>query len=122
MQKRRDPIAIGSVGAYTEKESNELRVVKKNLETHAREILNSYRGVDAEHIVAGFLEIISKLDGVIANYEYYGKYMRQVSDLDRDNLNMAKQRLKSVNDKPINSNQILTTLPLSELEGGATNG
>ncbi len=121
MKKRRDPVAIGSVGSYTETENSELKTVQNNLINHVNEIRNSYQGKDAEAIIAKFLEIISKLDSVEQNLEYYGNYMKTVSEHDQDNLNTAKKDFGMVNNEPIATNPISETLPLETL-GGEENG
>lgn len=124
MVKRRDPIAINSVGIYMQKQSDELKNKKEILMMHINNILNNYKGIDAETIVSKFLEEASKLDSITKNLDYYAKYMQSISSFDTDNLNTAKKDLGIINNQPIDSlrNTNFENLILSnEVIGGEQN-
>ncbi len=92
MEKRRDPVAIGNVGAYTEKAGEFLIFARDKLIKDINSILDNYKGVDAEIQVSKFIEKVTKLNSVIQNLDYYGKYMLNVASVDRENLNSTKNK------------------------------
>lgn len=109
MGKRRDPIAINSVGVYMQKQSDELIRIKADFETHIKNILNNYQGVDAQKIVSKFLESTRKLEGLIQNLDYYANYMKGISSHDTDNLNNTKKELTEIKDQ-ITDNKVIEPL------------
>ena len=121
MVKRRDPVAINSVGVYMQEQSDALKAKKESLIMHINNILNNYKGIDAEAIVSTFLSKASKLDSIIQNLDYYAKYMQSISSYDTDNLNSSKREFGIINNQPINSlnDETLESLTLSsEAIGG----
>ena len=101
MLKRRDPVAIGNVGAYTERASDNLRAAQERLKQDINKVLESYKGVDAETQVAKFIETADKITTVIQNLDYYGKYMKNVASYDTDNLNTTKKNFSQMTTQPI---------------------
>ena len=96
MLKRRDPVAIGNVGNYMTKMGTDLRVAKDKLINDVNSISEYYKGVDAEAQITQFTETATKLDSIIKNLESYGKYMKNISSYDTDNLDSTKQSFSTV--------------------------
>ena len=117
MLRRRDPVAIGNVGSYTEKMSQELTAAVTKLIQDINSISESYKGVDADVEIAKFTETAKKIDTVIRNLDYYGKYMQNVSDHDRDNLDRTVKKLEEHKKQPtvLESDVALQTLSLDTI-------
>ena len=116
MQKRRDPVAIGNVGAYTERASEYLRTILDKLIKDINSVLDSYKGVDAETQVAKFIETANKLNTVIQNLDYYGNYMMKVSSFDSENLNSTKKNFSQMTTQPAVEEPPVQTLTLDSIK------
>lgn len=115
MIKRRNPVVIGNVGAYTENMSLELQTALTKLTADVNSISESYQGVDANIEIAQFLETIKKINTIVRNFEYYGKYMKNVASCDNENLNSTKKKLDSSKQQMIIENPALQTLTLDSI-------
>lgn len=117
MLRRRDPVAIGNVGSYTESMSHELTVALAKLIQDINSISDSYKGVDADLEIAKFIETANKINIVIRNFDYYGKYMKNVSGHDRDNLDRTVKKLEEHKKQPtvLESDVALQTLSLDTI-------
>lgn len=100
---RRDPVAINSVGVYMQQQSENLKTKKADLIMHINNILNNYKGQDAEEIVSKLLEEAKKLNSIIQNLDYYANYMQSISSHDTDNLNNSKKELGIINNQSIDT-------------------
>ena len=116
MLKRRDPVAIGNVGAYTERAGDYLKTALDKLIKDINSVLESYKGIDAETQVAKFIETANKINTVIQNLDYYGKYMKNVSSFDSDNLNTTKKNFSQMTTQPIVEEAELPTLALDSIK------
>ena len=117
MLKRRDPVAIGNVGNYTKNMSEELQVALTKLIEDIKSITEDYKGTDADTEIYKFLETADKIKKVIRNYEYYGNYMRIVSDKDSENLDRTKKSFETQKSQPtmIEENPAIQTLSLNTI-------
>lgn len=117
MIKKRDPIAIASVGVFLENSLEELKVLKLNLENHIKEINNYYEGNDAREIVSHFFNDTSKMNSVFTNIDNYSKYLKFLSGYDRDNLKFSSEKLKKVMNDTLNFNNTIPCDDLLIIEG-----
>ncbi len=101
MMKKRDTVAIQSVGEYLLTSIEELKTEKNNLNTHIEEILNNYKGVDADVITSKFFEASSKIDFMVLVIEYYGKYMNILSNHDKENIETASKDIQTELNTPL---------------------
>lgn len=101
MMKKRDTVAIQSVGEYLLTSIEELKTEKNNLNTHIEEILNNYKGVDADVITSKFFEASSKIDFMVLVIEYYGKYMNMLSNHDKENIETASKDIQAELNTPL---------------------
>ena len=115
MRKKRDPVAIGNVGVYTEQASEFLAAARDKLINDINSILDNYKGIDAEEQVNKFIEAVSKLSSVIQNLDYYGKYMEKISAFDTDNLNSTKQKFNQMLADSIKEDLAFQTLSLDSI-------
>ena len=110
---RRDTAVIGNVGNYTEEKSRELTTALDKLIKDINSITESYKGEDAN------IETANKVNTIIRNFENYGKYMKNVSDHDNENINRTKKQLNIQNDKPtpMDEEAAFQTLSLGVING-----
>ena len=101
MLKKRDTVAIQSVGEYLLISLEDLKIEKNNLNTHIQEILNNYKGEDANIITSKFSEAVSKIDNMVHAIEYYGKYMNILSNHDKENIAKATKDLQAELNRPL---------------------
>lgn len=101
MLKRRDPVTIGNVGAYTERSSEYLKAALDKLVKDINSVNDVYKGVDANVQINNFIATANKLNSVIKNLNYYGKYMQNISSFDRDNLNSVKKNFNQIINQPV---------------------
>lgn len=101
MLKKRDSVAIGSVGKYLDQSAKELVYKKKILDQHINSIINDYKGVDASKIINSFLDASSKLDKIIKTIEYYAFYMMALSNYDMKNIESAVDDLEKMMDEQL---------------------
>ncbi len=101
MLKKRDSVAIGSVGKYLDQSAKELVYKKKILDQHINSIINDYKGVDATEIINSFLDASSKLDKIIKTIEYYAFYMIALSNHDMKNIESAVDDLEKMMDEQL---------------------
>lgn len=119
--KRRDSLAIGEVGNYMQEASNELRISKATILKDVDNMLNNYKGIDANVIRTKFVEAINKMDSLIERFDYYSMYMQSVSRHDRENIQNANKQINSLLNTPLNNNieeNTDQTMNISTLNGG----
>lgn len=101
MIKRRDTVAIESVGEYLLQANEELLQEKKLIDDNIKSIRNNYRGEDADVIILKFLEATSKIKLISTIINYYAQYMTTMSKHDRNNIDYASNQIKTMIDNPI---------------------
>ena len=107
MLEIRDSVAIGSVGDYLRKSKDELRTVKIKLDKDIQEICNYYIGKDANIIATKFLDASNKLNPYIETIGYYGDYMNDLSNHDKENIRTSRGSLQTVIDDQLQNNSNL---------------
>ena len=97
MKMIRNFMEIGGVGSYIKKSSDMLKTEKIKIQQYINEISKSYQGVDSAEIINGFLDTTNKIDTITQNLDYYGNYMTNLANYDRDNLESVVLKLNQVN-------------------------
>ena len=106
MIKRRDNVAIESVGEYLLLTIEDLKNEKIIIEKDINSILDNYKGVDANIIVSKFLEATSKIDLMIKIIEYHGQYMIALANHDKGNIKKAGTNLQNTLNDPLFLNSL----------------
>ena len=78
----RDSDAIAQAGQQLKKASNDLVTVKNNFLKHLDSMLNNYK------------MSINKVDDIVKAFEYFSKYMINLSNYDNQNVQKTISRLK----------------------------
>lgn len=121
MLKRRDSVAISSVGNYLQTSSEDLKLAKTKLKKDIDDILRSYQGIDADIIVARLQEAADKIDAITNRFDYYAKYMKAVAKHDRENIDNAKKQISATTNQPVETmetNTIIDNVFVSGIEDG----
>ena len=120
MIKRRDNVAIESVGEYLLLTIEDLKKEKIKIDNDINSILNNYKGVDADTIVSKFLEATSKINLMIKIIEYHGQYMIALANHDKSNIKAAGTNLQNTLNDPmlLNSLNHINTDNLNEVQNG----
>lgn len=100
MIKRRDTVAIESVGQYLLQSINELEEEKKIMVENINSIDDNYHGEDANVIISKFIEVTEKMNIMEKIIQYYGLYMISLSNHDRENIKYVSNQIDTILNDP----------------------
>ena len=120
MIKRRDNLAIGSVGEYLLLTIEDLKKEKLKIEKDINSISDNYKGVDSDIIISKFLEATSKINLIIKIIEYHGQYMIALANHDKSNIKAAGTNLQNTLNDPllVNSLNQINLEKINEVQNG----
>lgn len=90
----RDSDAIAQAGQQLKKASNDLVTVKNNFLKHLDSMLNNYKGSKATRYGEMLKMSINKVDDIVKAFDYFSKYMINLSNYDNQNVQKTISRLK----------------------------
>lgn len=118
MIKRRDTVAIESVGKYLLQSISELEEEKKLMEKNINSINDNYHGEDANIIISKFIAASEKMNLMEKIIEYYGQYMIALANHDKENIKYTSNQIISILNDPVllNTTNNLNTETINEVK------
>ena len=101
MIKRRDTVAIESVGQYLLQSINELEEEKKIMVENINSIDDNYHGEDANVIISKFIAASEKMNLMEKIIEYYGQYMIALANHDKENIKYTSNQIVTILNDPV---------------------
>ncbi len=98
MLRRRDPVAIESVGNYLNNCGKDLASLKSRLNQLIDHIHDDYIGADADSIVTNFKAESNKIDTFLETNEYFQSYMGEVSAYDTETVDTFNKEMDDITD------------------------
>ena len=98
MLRRRDPVAIESVGRYLNTCGKDLASLKSRLNQLIDHIHDDYVGADADSIVTNFKNETNKIDTFLESNDYFQSYMGEVSAYDTETVDTFQKDMQDVID------------------------
>ena len=103
MLKTRYIDKIDNISLNTKKISSELKSNKEMLYNELQNIKNYYQGKEIDIVIDKLKEATKKFDNILENIDYYGNYLEQIANTDRNNLDTYHEKLMSIYNDRINN-------------------